>query len=82
MKYYPVGATWEGEEIDLPGSLEGNQHRQAEIMLFSRDGKYEVWHWGWNYADGSNEAFSFDWGTSYASCKAQIPFACRMRRVK
>jgi hypothetical protein len=80
MSKYPVGATWEGEEIDVRGTL----HRKALIKLNNR-GKApwydEIWYWSWTYSDGSTEVYHYDWCTSYAMCKKSIPFACRMRRV-
>ena len=80
MSDYPVGATWEGEEIDRPGIA--NQHRIAVIWLDERRGDLEIWYWEWTHSDGSRPWHSRDWCTSYRGCKEELPFNCRMKRVK
>lgn len=84
MSKYPVDATWEGKELDHP-DISGeiiNQDRIATIWLSRRTGDFEMWMYRWEYSDGSSLGFNFDWGTSYRSVKDQLPFPCRMRRIR
>ncbi len=73
MSKYPVGATWKG--IDKRGRI-------AHIWLQERDGRFEMWRWSCSYSDGSRPFHWSDWGTSYRMCKDDLPFDCRMKRVK
>ena len=74
MNKYPIGATWEGTDIKTG--------RVAKIWLVKRLTNFEIWQWSWYYDDGSHSPFANDWGTSYQSCKDQLPFSCRMKRIK
>ena len=71
MTKYPIGATWEGTDIKTG--------KKATIWLSD----FGIWRWSWHYSDGSHSPFAANnWGTSYRSCKDQLPIVCRMKRIK
>lgn len=74
MSNFPVGATWTGKETGKGGRI-------AIIWLECILGDVEIWKWRWVYPDGSQDPFEMGWGPSYQSCKRQIPFNCRMKRM-
>ena len=67
---YPIGATWKCEY----------HSRIGFIWLAERNESFETWLWSWSYDDGSGG--SFDWNTSYNSCKREIPVYGRFKRIK
>lgn len=69
-KDYPIGATWEATD---------KNGRRGTIWLAAKEKTFNIWRWSSAWSDGSGS--QADWGTSYASCKAQINVYAKFKRT-
>jgi hypothetical protein len=83
VSQHPVKATWVGTEEESYHRITGQVYsagRVATIWLDQRsNGEFEVWKWRTVYPSGATDELG--WGPTYRSCKEQLPFPCKMRRV-